>query len=358
MGAYQRKLKDGIKWRYKGYLKGTYYSSPAIYETKEEALIAERVFLAGNKDDTLEHLMNERIKHLRVNATSKKHLRQNELDFDIAKGAWGHDMKVDKVTKSMAQNLINDEAERRFKENKSMHSVNKTLRSLNAFFNYCIDDKEIPMLNPFKAVKLMPVSDKKKYIPSDMEVYLLRQNLNSKQTSLFDFVAETGCRIAEALRLKGEDIMQNTITLYTRKAKNSNLTPRVIPRPECLIDRIIPADPDQRIFHQWVVGEPKFLERNVKSLINEQKEGKTPFESSPFKKWNWHNLRHRAASLWAKANIPIFEISQRLGHANVKTTQIYLQTLGFSPVPFTQYGRGAKPHYDIDYFPEEFAEEC
>lgn len=356
MGAYQRKLKGGIRWRYKGYHKGTYYSSPAKYDTKQEALTAERIFLAGKKEDTLEYLTTARMNHLRVNNTSPKHWRQNEADFEIAKKAWGADTPVREITRSMVQRLIVDEANRRMRENISMHSVNKTIRSLKAFFNFCINDMEIAMLNPFSRAKFLPVSDEKKYIPSELEFFLVRQSCTVNQMQLFDFVAETGCRITEALRLRGEDIIEgNTVRLYTRKAKNSNLTARAIPRPKCLLERMLPANSENRVFDTWTIeGEPDFLVRHIEKLIREQKKQGISPKEKPYGHWNWHNLRHRAASLWARANMPIFEISQRLGHANVKTTQIYLQNLGFSPVPFTQYGENGSIQYEYDYYPEEF----
>jgi hypothetical protein len=61
---------------------------------------------------------------------------------------------------------------------------------------------------------------------------------------------------------------------------------------------------------------PRFLE----DKINELKQ----------KKWSWHNLRHRRASIWATNGLTTFEIMSRLGHSNLSTTMIYLQLLGFT----------------------------
>ena len=46
--------------------------------------------------------------------------------------------------------------------------------------------------------------------------------------------------------------------------------------------------------------------------------------------WNWHNLRHRRASIWANNGLTTFEIMVRLGHSNLSTTMKYLQLLGFT----------------------------
>lgn len=128
------------------------------------------------------------------------------------------------------------------------------------------------------------------------------------QKNLIDFVMETGCRISEALRLKVIDVNKDFIVLYTRKSKNSDLVPRKVPKPECL--EITKAK--ERVFDRWS-DTPKFLERKVKEL--EQRS------------WNWHNLRHRYASLLSRQGIPLFEVMALLGHSNLKTTQNYLQLL-------------------------------
>ena len=115
----------------------------------------------------------------------------------------------------------------------------------------------------------------------------------------------------EAIRFRYQDTDGDLITLWTRKSKNSNLMPRRIPKPDCLTDK----KGKGRVFTEWT-SYPRFLDEKVKTLDQE--------------KWNWHNLRHRRASLWANQGMNTFEIMTRLGHSNLQTTQRYLQLLGFS----------------------------
>ena len=70
---------------------------------------------------------------------------------------------------------------------------------------------------------------------------------------------------------------QDLITLWTRKARNSNLTPRKVPKPSCLKEQ-----GKGRVFKDWS-DYLRFLEEKVKEL------------DQP--KWNWHNLRHCRASI-------------------------------------------------------------
>jgi integrase len=160
----------------------------------------------------------------------------------------------------------------------------------------------------------------RKYIPSDWDMYNARSNLNRPQKKLFDFVDQTGCRIDEALRLRRKDVDEDYVTLWTREAKNSDLTPRLIPRPDCLKDKNLPPGEDDRVFSTWS-RYPRFIDEAIYGL---QK------DDPNVKKWSWHNLRHRRASLWAKGGMPTIEIMERLGHNNIETTMKYLQLLGFS----------------------------
>ncbi len=69
------------------------------------------------------------------------------------------------------------------------------------------------------------------------------------------------------------------------------------------------------VFNVW--GDiPRFLEDKVKKLSQ--------------KKWSWHNLRHRRASIWATNGMNTFEIMVRPGHSNIQTPMNYPQLLGFA----------------------------
>jgi site-specific recombinase XerD len=68
------------------------------------------------------------------------------------------------------------------------------------------------------------------------------------------------------------------------------------------------------VFPEWS-DVPRFLEKRVKKL------------TIPY--WTWHNLRHKYASELSRKGVPLFEIMNLLGHSNMKTTQNYLQLLGF-----------------------------
>ncbi len=197
------------------------------------------------------------------------------------------------------------------------------------------------MKNPAAFVKHLALDEKSKYIPSEWDLLNLKGGLDREQALLVAFCLETGCRINEALGLTVDDIGEETIKLTTRKAKNSNRTTRVIPKPHCLIDVELPES--GRVFARWT-KQPRFLEKIVKKLFPEGQ------------RFGWHNFRHKAASEWAASGMPVVEIMARLGHSNIETTQKYLQSLGFTATPYTGQERPEFLRYEDKDLKQELAE--
>ena len=324
MGVYKRTLKGGkVRWRFRGSFQGQKYISPAKYETEEEAREGEEAYVASLQGGTLSALVESRMLYLTSRGSNKDYLNECRHVFDMILKEWGPETPVRSITKTMAVRFLRDEALRRQSAGHTAHRVNHALRILRALFNYGIDMEDIDMKNPFRRVKQFPVGNRKKYIPTQDEVYAVEEYIDNrmrkrvdKAKMLFLFVRQTGCRINEAMALKVEDVYDETVVLHTRKAKNSDVTPRVVPRPPCMQEDLLPEE--GRVFHEWD-GYPHFLQVAVRTL---KAEGRIA------ERWSWHNLRHLKASEWAAEGMTTFEIMNRLGHTNMGTTMGYLQELG------------------------------
>lgn len=305
MGVYKRKLKDCLRWRYGGSYKGKKYSSRSIYKTAEEAREAEQKFLAMKQQDTITRLARDRLQALKAQNANSDYYIDTQHKLNYAVESFGFDTLVSEITKREAREVVQKLAFEYQEEGLSTHPVNHFIRIMKAFFNWCIDERDMEITNPFQRMKLLPLSQKQKYIPTEDQVYRLRQKLNENEKALFRFVDETGCRIMEAINMTEEDIKTDTVILWTRKAKNGNMTPRTVPRPDSF---------HGKPFTTWT-KYPRFLGEKVAKLKQEPT-------------WNWHNLRHRRATKWAKEGKTTFEIMSRLGHNNLGTTMIYLRQLG------------------------------
>ncbi len=315
MGVYKRKLAKGIRWYYSGQFQGQKYFSKAKYLTKTECLKAEReklIEMEQNIDKPQNEMMLVNVMSARLDEIKTNHsycyYKESQRYYKMLIQQVGN-VPVTSVTKAQINSFLLEYSKNLRGRGRTNHGANAMLRSIKAIFNYAIRIFDIDTRNPCVGIKLFPVDINLKYIPSEQEIALVRDALDNEECFLFDFVEQTGCRISEALRLSFEDIQEGLVTFWTRKAKNSNLTPRRIPVPESLVE----VKGEGCVFKRWN-EKPRFLEKRIKKLCS--------------KKWNWHNLRHRRASIWANEGRTLLEIMQLLGHSNLSTTQKYLQILG------------------------------
>lgn len=316
MGAYKKRIKKGWRWYYQGQYLNKRYHSRAIYLTKAECLKAERKKLekmdefARNPviDLTFLDLINDRLTFIQQRK-SREYYRENKRYFKKLLEAIGKETMVTTIKRKDIELVIDKEQVRLKKEKKTNTKVNSMIRCTKALFNYGIKKHEIDIKNPCKFIDQFQLDIKLKYLPPVEDIESVLASCNEQQASIVEFVYETSCRINEAVRFKYSDIEGDLITLYTRKAKNSNLTPRRIPKPACLKQ----TEGKGKVFQYSSL--PRFLERKIAKL-------KQPV-------WSWHCLRHKRASMWANSGMSLIEIMHRLGHSNISTTQGYLQLLGF-----------------------------
>jgi integrase len=216
------------------------------------------------------------------------------------------------IKRSKIHDYLLSEAKRLSKAGKDQFETNAQLRYIRALFNFAIDDLEIIDQNPTKKIKFYGTTKNLKYIPPERHLQMVCEWSLPHQQELIVFVRESACRISEALRATGADIdtKMNLLTLWTRKKRYGDLTPRRIPLPW----QIAKMKRKGKLFG-WD-EYPRYLEKACRTI------GIKPF--------GWHAYRHRKASLMAMDRRPITEIQHYLGHESIAITSKYLQLLGFN----------------------------
>lgn len=316
MPVYSRKLSKGLRYFYKFDLNGTKFKSKAVFLSKEDAKKAEADIyskqakqISSNKTIVyLFDIINERLDNLMIQK-SKGYYKESQRYYKKLYDYFGN-KPITEIKKSEIQTLLLKTSAKQQKEGKDNYVVNAMLRNFKALFNFAIDTYELDIKNPCYKLKFYPVKIDLKYIPPDEDIKAVKDICDPKQRLLIDFLMETGARINEALNLIGRYVNKDSITLFTRKSKNSNLTPRKLNRPDCFAG--MSFKPNERIFCEWK-SQPKFLQRKQMKLKQQT--------------WGFHSLRHRRASLWSKEGKPLLEIMVLLGHSQLSTTQNYLQLL-------------------------------
>lgn len=290
------------------------YHSKAIYLTQAEARKAERIRLAEideqirspKKIVMLLDLMTHRLDHVLAHQ-SKAHYQETRRYYRILKAKVGN-VPVDTIKKIDILNVLNSFSLSLQKSGRTNWNVNSMLAIFKHLFYVAIYDFEVDMKNPCLRIKKFPVENRLKLIPTNEMIEQVLLECDDEERLLIAFLLETGARINEAMRFASNHINLDRIVLYTRKSKNANLTGRKLPLPFCLKGLTF----EGRLFKRWT-KQPRFLEKIVRKL------------GQPL--WGFHALRHRLASRMSAQGKPLYEIMEILGHSNLETTQIYLQSI-------------------------------
>lgn len=318
MGCYKRKLSEGEFWFYSGQYKGQKYHSKAEYTSKNDCRKAEAEKLEKLEKEirnprqkmTLKELCNKRLDFIQT-ARSKAYYKDNRLCFQKFLDSVGN-IEVDRVTRAMIHSHLLKEATRLKKEGKGNYQVNADLRYIRALLNSAIE-LEILETNPTDKIKFYSIEKEVKYIPPEKHIEMVMDYVLCHQRMFLIFLRDTGARASEALRSKAEDIdlKRNTLKLWTRKKRYSNLSFRIIKLPESIKSL---AAKEGLLFPQFS-DRPKFLDRACKHI--------------GIPEFGFHAFRHMAALRMADAGIQIIYIQEFLGHESQSTTEIYLKNLGW-----------------------------
>jgi integrase len=343
-GISKRKLKSGIKYRFQVSYRGEKYSSPSIYDTPVQAELAKREKLiemelihsqADSQPLTLSELVRRRVQDLQIKRT-QKYVYHSEWYFEKMVDELGKNTSILTITKPLMVKLLNKEASRLLAEGKGLHSVNQQIAVYKAFFNYCIEDLGITMINPCVGIKQYSVTHKEKYIPPYEHIMRVREQVLPHHRNLIDFLIQTGSRISSALWLTVDNIKwkDKRIALFTSKSRHGDHAPYIIPLPDILWDmRKEGSLPKEgRVFYQWKeLSHPNFLYLVIKK-INDEKIKSEWVDSGDddydyIKPFSYHAFRHRACTNWINKGISIRECQMRLGHSNYSMTERYISKL-------------------------------
>ncbi|WP_136810845.1 site-specific integrase [Desulfosediminicola flagellatus] len=184
---------------------------------------------------------------------------------------------------------------------------------------------------------MMRVEIKKVYVPSQNDIEKVFSAANTEQLDYLWCLRDTLARSREVNQLKWEDIdlLNNTITLYTRKKKYGTKTPRKIPMTKKLCNILWHRlHSKRRKGIPWVFWHKYFSRKEGKVVIGPFKDRKkfmrSLCEKAGVRYFRFHPLRHAGASLMENINIPIAHIQEILGHENRKATETYIHAINKS----------------------------
>lgn len=161
----------------------------------------------------------------------------------------------------------------------------------------------------------IPIPKQEKKLPviiSRQEVMLRISKIqNLKHKCIVSVLYDAGIRRAELLNLRLEDVdhLRNTIHVHRGKGAKDRVVP-ISPQLLVMIRRYQRQySPKQYLFEGW--KRKRYSAQSVLKICQK------------YMMVNPHNLRHCHATHLLEAGVPLPEVSRRLGHNKVTTTQIY-----------------------------------
>jgi integrase len=202
----------------------------------------------------------------------------------------------------------------------SQYTAQKYLAHLRAAFNKAlaqgyINENPFRKINNFKIPETLP-----KFFSEDEFQSLLKVVEDDDLKDLIIFAINTGLRQMELITLEWNqiDFTSRTLILNNRsnitKSKKVRNVPLNVSAFNILEKRKTFAISEKVFTYKGGIIIQDFISKKFKKLVVKAK------ISNDF---NFHSLRHTFASWLVQKGVSIYEVSKLLGHADIKTTQIY-----------------------------------
>ncbi len=201
------------------------------------------------------------------------------------------------------------------KQNKgnSGQTINLYLNAIKFFYRDILKNNEKIDLKFSKTSKKLPV------VLSHSEIEKILSHIrNGKHKLMISLVYGAGLRISEVINLKVQDVDLNELTIHLKQAKGKKdritiLSPKI---KEELNNFLMNKQMKDLVFESERGG--KLSERTAQKVFeNGLKSAKIN------KPATFHSLRHSFATHLLENGVDVRYVQELLGHANIRTTQIY-----------------------------------
>ncbi len=308
-------FKRRDKWKVEIWKKGKRIYTKGGFLTELDALNHEAEVTESLPTNTgFIKLAESRLEEIELRR-SQKHFVEN---LSLIKGElipiWG---KKNVITRDDVEKYLNKIAET------SKTKANKRLRLVKALFNHGIKRNWLRH-NPCQGIERFPESKGKRYIPPIEDLKLVIEVAEAPgcldKFYLLTLLHTLG-RMREVNRLKWDDVDfdRGFVTLYTRKAKCSDLKPVRVPMNADLrhVLKRVPRT------SEYVFTNP----RTETAYDHRDKFLHTLCQLAGVKEFTYHCLRHFGASALDEMGVSLTSIQSLLGHERPTTTDHYLQSL-------------------------------
>ena len=227
----------------------------------------------------------------------------------------------------------------------STTTINNARRNISAFYHW-LSLEEYISKNPMNKITPLREEKKKKEAFTDLEVEKLRDQMNDlRYRAILETLLSTGCRVSELVAMKKSELEGNKITVHGKGKKDrvvflnakavfalekylnerNDDNPYIFPKASCRLDT---PNPELRSAYRskkktwWtdarLVSETEPMDKSSVEEIIRSAGKKVGVKAHP------HKFRRTCATNALRKGMPIEQVSRMLGHAQLSTTQIYL----------------------------------
>lgn len=201
----------------------------------------------------------------------------------------------------------------------------RKVRALSSYFKYLINIEGLDMKNPIININTGSIKQEQllpKYLSKSDIKKFMKSITNARDSLIMDLLFNTGIRISELTSLNIEDIKDsNSMIVYGKGGKERKIffNERLKKSIATYIDSR--SDECEALFVNRY--NERFVERGIQKMFSKYII-KSGLEQKEF---TVHSTRHTFATQMLNSGVPITTVSQMLGHADLKTTQIYAKVL-------------------------------
>lgn len=207
------------------------------------------------------------------------------------------------------------------------HSINCHLSSIRGFYDYLIDDEEVPLENPvIRGLMLREPHPLPRYLhDNDVELFL-DSVLSIRDRAIFMLMLRCGLRVQEVANLTLDVIDYRRSQILVRAGKGAK-------------DRMVYISSDAAVaLANYLRERPTTEEKQIFLAEKGRCKGKPISVRAMQKRVEYyaeksgvpvtcHRLRHTMATNLLNADANIVSIQEILGHTKIKTTQRYSKLL-------------------------------
>lgn len=318
MGTFARKSRGCWAYQFQWSLK-TYYGSG--FRTKRQAARAEEerreALRSGKQRLTSPILRDLALDYLKKLDTYHTQLWAKQVRWKINRYCKPlFDREGDTIRPKDIQDLLSE-----LKDSKKPRTINELRKILNAIFNLAINNDPLSN-NPVKKVPAFPMDEASKYIPPEKDLLKVLKVANQRQRDQLLFIKNTMCRVSASRNVSRSDVnlKEGWVQLKTRKTRGGGEKKWKVPinselRP--ILARLIKNSDGEYLFPNADGTHQTKYPRWLKELCQNAK-------VIPF---TFHAIRHYSSTHALNKRANIRGIQAMLGHGDIKTTSIYLQSL-------------------------------